>query len=50
MTCRTCDSEKARANGECHTCDNYRKRTGKERPERLILRRNWRTLERLGYR
>ncbi len=38
-TCRTCETNPARAKGECKTCHEYRRRHGgKPRPARLAQR------------
>lgn len=47
MTCLTCSDETHRlVLGECLTCYEYRRRTGRERPERLIVSHGRRILER----
>jgi hypothetical protein len=44
VTCTNCLWAQARANGLCHACDTYRKRTGRARPERLIVAHGKRVL------
>lgn len=43
--CIVCLVNPARANSRCHTDDTYRKRTGRDRPEQLIVRHGLRQLE-----
>lgn len=43
--CRNCGCGPVRANGRCHPCDTYRKRTGRERPEELIVAHGRRIIE-----
>jgi hypothetical protein len=44
-TCANCHSAEARAKGLCQNCYLYRRRTGKDRPIKLIERELERSLE-----
>lgn len=37
-TCPTCQTNPVRANGECKTCGEYRRRNGRPRPAHLARR------------
>ncbi len=44
-TCATCEWAEATRQGECHTCAQYRRRNGRERPEELIVGHGRRLVE-----
>lgn len=45
MLCVVCEWKHARRNRRCHTCANYRDRTGRDRPEHLLIREGRRLVE-----
>lgn len=45
--CPTCAWKPVRAGGECSTCWDYRHRTGRQRPEALIVAHGRRVADRL---
>ncbi len=45
--CIVCDWRPVVLNRRCRTCDMYRRRNGKDRPEQLVVAHGQRVLERM---